>query len=177
MLQHPPENAVGVFQRSRKFEVWCETVGVIHHSKSLLGEAHAVILIQFLITVYPSAAVDADDYRQIPLRCFRAVDIQQIPFPVRAVRNVVETDDIIGSCQAGIAFFVVAFTVCTKYYTCNGHRQSSSPKSLFKLYPGKGERARGICRSEKFFFLRERKRQSTFIKNRSGRVSLLIGFE
>ena len=145
MLQYPPENAVGVFQRSRKFEVWCETVGVIHHCKSLLGKAHAVILIQFLITVYPSAAVDADDYRQIPLRCFRAVDIQQIPFPVRAVRNIVETDDIIGSCQAGIAFFVVAIVnpprqrVCSNYTPEKENVQGESAEGRSFSFSGKGE--------------------------------------
>ena len=118
MLQHPLENTVGIFQRSREFEVWCETVGIIHYREALLGKAHAVILIQILISVYPSASVDTDDNRQISLCFFRAVDIQQIPFSVRAVRNVIETDDIIRSCQAGIALSIVVLTVCTKNHAC-----------------------------------------------------------
>ena len=85
MVQYPLKYVVGILQSGGEFVFRCEAISVIHNSKTLLGKAHAVILIQFLISVYPSAAVNTDKDRQIPRCSFRTVDIQQIPFSVRTV--------------------------------------------------------------------------------------------
>ena len=77
-------------------------VGVIDHCKSPPGKLHPVILIQFLRSVNPSAAMNQHDHRQFSCLITIPVNVQDIPVSVIPIWDIIISSDICRCCQTCI---------------------------------------------------------------------------
>ena len=86
---------IGVLQWGGKLMFRGKAVGEVHHRKASLGKTHAVELIPLLVSIDPSAAVDADDHGQaFPICDLRTVHVQDLPLRVRPIDDIVIADNI-----------------------------------------------------------------------------------
>ena len=64
LIEKPLKDKAGVVQTGGKLPFRCDAIGEIDHGEPALCQVHAVILIAFLVSVGPSAAMDADNDRE-----------------------------------------------------------------------------------------------------------------
>ena len=98
---HPSDHQAGVFQGCGELMLWCKPVSIVDHSEAALCHGQAIILVAFLVSVDPSAAVNQDKYGQVALSVLRPVYIQDM-HRIRTVGNIVETDDSFRRGEPGI---------------------------------------------------------------------------
>ena len=94
----------------------CQPVTEVHYGKTVLCQAHAIILIAFLIAVNPASSMHTDDNRECSFPVFGPVDVQLVPFLIRAVPDIVKAQDILGCCQPFIPLVVTAFECCPQHH-------------------------------------------------------------
>ena len=95
MREHETYRKVGVLHAGREDVIGSKPIREVHHGKTALGKGHAVKLIDILVPVDPSASVDIDDHRKILPGIPGSVDIQDMPFEIRPIDNVVIPDDVL----------------------------------------------------------------------------------
>ena len=118
--KQPADHAVQILDRRRKSVVRSQPVGVIDHGKPAPGKIHAVELVRLLGTVDPAAAVNADDDGNPWPGSFRAVQVQNLPYRVGAVGNIVKPLHIIRRGKPGIPL-IVAFPAAAAKLPGNDH--------------------------------------------------------
>ena len=106
LTEKPLKDEAGVVQTGGKLPFRCDAIGEIDHGEPALCQVHAVILIAFLVSVGPSAAMDADNDRERSCGIPGTVGIQNLPVTVKAIPDIVPALDVIGCGQAGITFFI-----------------------------------------------------------------------